>query len=161
MAKVLYAYTATSPFELSVSEGAIVMVLEDDDGSGWVKVDDSAGGKGLVPATYLDMSDLEGPAIPASGTGKQYGVSGVQINEILSLIKCSVSGLYDYAPQGPDEISVSVGQTIELTSGPNGGTNYSDAWWEGFSASGKKGIFPSNYVSIWVFIVWYPTLTHV
>lgn len=29
-------------------------VLEEDDGSGWVKVADSDGEKGLVPATYLE-----------------------------------------------------------------------------------------------------------
>jgi len=32
----------------------MVHVLEEDDGSGWVKVADSGGTQGLVPATYLD-----------------------------------------------------------------------------------------------------------
>ena len=59
------------------------------------------------------------------------------------------------------------GGLIELTSGPNGGMNYADGWWEGASVhsynrgkryehatrvyvgvdtNGRKGIFPSNYV---------------
>lgn len=32
----------------------MVRVVEEDDGSGWVKVADSDGEKGLVPATYLE-----------------------------------------------------------------------------------------------------------
>lgn len=38
-------------------EGSIVQVLEEDDGSGWVKVTDRSGGKGLVPASYLEAVD--------------------------------------------------------------------------------------------------------
>lgn len=30
-------------------------VLEEDDGSGWVKVADDSGGKGLVPASYVEL----------------------------------------------------------------------------------------------------------
>ena len=39
------------------TEGAFVELLEEDDGSGWVKVADEAGGKGLVPASYISMVD--------------------------------------------------------------------------------------------------------
>lgn len=42
-----------------------------------------------------------------------------------------VRGLYDYHSQGPDELNVSEGARIELTSGPSGGQNYGDGWWEG------------------------------
>lgn len=42
-----------------------------------------------------------------------------------------VRGLYDYHSQGPDELDVSEGARIELTSGPSGGRNYGDGWWEG------------------------------
>jgi formin-binding protein 1 len=74
--------------------------------------------------------------------------------------------LYDYQSQGPDELDVSEGARIELTSGPSGGRNYAEGWWEGelqrvpipsysilisifsgIDALGRKGIFPSNYVS--------------
>jgi hypothetical protein len=40
-------------------------------------------------------------------------------------------GLYDYHSQGADELDVSEGARIELTSGPSGGRNYADGWWEG------------------------------
>ena len=42
-----------------------------------------------------------------------------------------VRGLYDYRSQGSDELDVSEGTRIELTSGPSGGQNYADGWWEG------------------------------
>jgi len=42
-----------------------------------------------------------------------------------------VRGLYDYQSQGPDELDVSEGARIELTSGASGGRNYADGWWEG------------------------------
>jgi hypothetical protein len=150
--RVVYAYTATSPFELSVTEGTAVTVLEDDDGSGWIKVDDGAGGKGLVPASYVNLSEDTPAPAPTSAKAKsphgsgQYGpcdaCSGAQFLTI-----GPVRGLYDYTAQGPDEMNLEVGQMIELSVGPNGGQNYATGWWEGVSSSGKKGIFPSNYVS--------------
>lgn len=81
-----------------------------------------------------------------------------------------VRGVYNYQAQGPNEISLQEGEVIRLTSGPTGGRNFADGWWEGkrtshdvqltrsgdlmgtlivlagIDASGKKGIFPSNYV---------------
>ena len=47
------------PVLLSVAESA-VHVLEEDDGSGWVKVADDSGGKGLVPASYIEFRELGG-----------------------------------------------------------------------------------------------------
>ena len=46
----------------------------------------------------------------------------------------TVRGVYPYQAGGPDELSVQEGGLIELTSGPNGGMNYADGWWEGASA---------------------------
>ena len=59
----------------------------------------------------------------------------------------SVRALYAYESQGPDELSLCAGETIELSPGPNGGRHYAEGWWEGIHPSGQKGIFPSNYVS--------------
>ena len=82
-ARVAFDFSASSPFELSVSgkcillmtvshlmnmsirflirfiEGATVHVVEEDDGSGWVKVTDNHGGKGLIPASYLGTADVK------------------------------------------------------------------------------------------------------
>jgi formin-binding protein 1 len=46
------------------TEGTVVRILEEDDGSGWIKVDDGAGGKGLVPATYVELASAGGPPMP-------------------------------------------------------------------------------------------------
>ncbi|KAK7056961.1 Protein BZZ1 [Paramarasmius palmivorus] len=69
-AKVIYDFVATSEFELSVSGkyGATVNVLEADDGSGWVKVADSRGANGLVPASYLEYQDEMDPSTTSSST---------------------------------------------------------------------------------------------
>ncbi|KAF5369126.1 hypothetical protein D9615_010422 [Tricholomella constricta] len=133
-ARMLFDFNPTSEFELSVSEGAIVHVVEPDDGSGWVKVSDSLGRDGLVPASYLEHDDSvtsisQAPAIQ-DGSG-QY-----------------VRAIYPYEAQGQDELGLSEGQTIQLTGGPSGGQHYGNGWWEGLDSKGRKGIFPSNYVEM-------------
>ncbi|KAF8558331.1 hypothetical protein OG21DRAFT_1475027 [Imleria badia] len=131
-ARVVFDFSASSPFELSVSEGTIVHVVEEDDGSGWVKVTDNHGGKGLVPASYLETADVK--SLELSGGSERPQASGQFVRVI-----------YDYEAQGPDELSIKEGETLELSSGPYGGQNRADGWWEGYSNDGTKGIFPSNY----------------
>jgi formin-binding protein 1 len=48
-----------------------VRVVEEDDGSGWVKVVDKDGGRGLVPASYIESAD--GSQAPKSGAGHPLG----------------------------------------------------------------------------------------
>ncbi|KAI9061334.1 hypothetical protein FKP32DRAFT_948969 [Trametes sanguinea] len=136
-ARVLFDFTPTSPFELAVSADSIVHVLEEDDGSGWVKVADESGGKGLVPASYVEFLD----ATPAPNSSTSSLSSGTQ-----PTTGEYVRGLYSYKASGPDEIDVEEGKLIRLTDGPTGGRNYADGWWEGVDENGKTGIFPSNYV---------------
>ena len=50
----------------SVLEGASVRVIEEDDGSGWIKVVDEEGGRGLVPASYIESADVT--QVPSPGT---------------------------------------------------------------------------------------------
>ena len=95
--RVIYDFTPTSPFELavhgqsacigprccpialtlSVLEGASVRVVEEDDGSGWVKVADEAGGQGLVPASYVeavvDATPATSPTSPHPLGSGRYG----------------------------------------------------------------------------------------
>ncbi|THH20534.1 hypothetical protein EW146_g844 [Bondarzewia mesenterica] len=76
-ARVVFDFTPTSPFELAVREGATVHVLEEDDGSGWVKVADTAGEKGLVPASYIEPLDARASAPSAQApTSKHAQGSG-------------------------------------------------------------------------------------
>ncbi|KAH9948829.1 hypothetical protein B0H21DRAFT_731329 [Amylocystis lapponica] len=139
-ARVLFDFSPTSPFELAVFEGTSVEVLEEDDGSGWVKVADNTGGKGLVPSSYIQFTDaLVAPdqEPPTASEPSGAGRAGEHVR-----------GIYQYQAQGPDEISLQEGELITLTDGLTGGRNYADGWWEGIDASGKKGIFPSNYVEL-------------
>ncbi|KAI0061488.1 hypothetical protein BV25DRAFT_1805486 [Artomyces pyxidatus] len=142
-ARVVFDFTPTSPFELAVHEGDTVRIVEEDDGSGWVKVSDNRGGKGLVPASYIDYTGAE-----ASSSSSQ-ALSGVQAPRGRHPEGSGkyVRALFEYKSQGPDELDVTDGETIELTNGAAGGQNYAEGWWEGIDASGRKGIFPSNYVS--------------
>ncbi|KAJ3842787.1 hypothetical protein F5878DRAFT_606658 [Lentinula raphanica] len=128
-AKVLFDFNATSEFEISVSEGATVTVIEHDDGSGWVKVNDGSG-DGLVPASYLEHGTGQASDRNEQGSG-QY-----------------VKAIYTYEAQGSDELGLKDGELIELSSGPSGGQYYGEGWWEGINSSGRKGIFPSNYVEL-------------
>lgn len=137
LARAIFDFAASSSFELDVTEGTVVHVLEEDDGSGWVKVADSDGKKGLVPATYLE--DAGGGPLEKSEPSQQHSQQGSGIY---------VRALYDYRAQESGELTISEGDLVELSSGTNGGQNYADGWWEGFSRDGKKGIFPSNYVDL-------------
>lgn len=82
VARTLFAFDATSQFELSIKgqncacftlsletqasiEGELVRVLEPDDGSGWVKVQDPEGNDGLVPASYIEHAEEEEEAGPS------------------------------------------------------------------------------------------------
>jgi hypothetical protein len=61
----------------SFAEGMLVHIVEEEDGSGWVKVSNNAGGKGLVPASYVeivDSADVQQSLSTSQGSG-QYGKS--------------------------------------------------------------------------------------
>lgn len=64
-----------------ITEGTTVYVVEDDDGSGWIKVVNDRGEKGLVPASYVEFAEatktsLFGPIQfhPRQDSGR-YGMS--------------------------------------------------------------------------------------
>lgn len=46
--------------------------MEEDDGSGWVKVMDDSGGKGLVPASYLEAVQ----AVQSRASAPRGGIEG-------------------------------------------------------------------------------------
>ena len=126
-------------------------MLEEDDGSGWVKVADAVGGRGLVPASYVELLDasevpVQRSATPTPGNPQSTGNYGMSLLDVrrralrregslprlLSLPRgVTVRGIYAYTAQGPDELDVEEGKLIQLTDGPSGGRNYADGWWEG------------------------------
>jgi formin-binding protein 1 len=145
-------------------EGTRVKVLEEDDGSGWIKISKNSTEKsGLVPASYLKLDadedseeelepDLAIPVpvtshVQRSGKFGEYQVPWIcEVGWLMKIIV--VVALYPYDAQGDDELGLHAGERYELTSGEHGGENYGEGWWEGINSYGKHGIFPSNYVSI-------------
>ena len=59
-----------------------------------------------------------------------------------------VRGVYPFKASRSGEISVEVGELIELTDGETGGRKWGDGWAEGVDRHGKKGIFPVTYVRV-------------
>ncbi|KIY45574.1 hypothetical protein FISHEDRAFT_49111 [Fistulina hepatica ATCC 64428] len=88
-AHVMFDFTPTSQFELAVSVGMMVRLLEPDDGSGWVKVSDPNGRSGLVPASYVNVSggnDEDGEPSASVRARKplgQYSNAASLLNQVL------------------------------------------------------------------------------
>ncbi|KAI2777416.1 FCH-domain-containing protein [Daldinia loculata] len=160
--KMLYGFDANGDTELSVPEGREVIILEPDDGSGWVKV--RAGYKeGLVPATYLEI--FPEPIIPQD-TGSSsinnrpasvYSNSGSSINTTGPGIKKKgpavaprrgakklkyVVALYDYAAQSEAEHSMTEGERFVLIKEDPG-----DGWAEVEKGGATKSV-PASYVQV-------------
>ncbi|CDK26049.1 unnamed protein product [Kuraishia capsulata CBS 1993] len=132
--KALYAYQAGGEDEVSLIAGEALEVIDLDDGSGWTKVR-SAAGEGLVPTSYLSIV----PAASTNGGKKQgpkvaprKGAKRVQYMEIL----------YDYEPQGDDELGVGVGDKVLVVTEDDG-----SGWTEG-EIEGIRGVFPTSYGKI-------------
>ncbi|KAF6744502.1 hypothetical protein DFP72DRAFT_1094692 [Ephemerocybe angulata] len=132
-ARVLFDFKASSEFELAVSEDEVVQVVEEDDGSGWMKVLNEYGETGLVPATYLEEEEAPSTAVamptPTPGRG---GAPPVKQNAVQGSGE-QVRAVYAYAAQGADELGLAEGEVLELSSGPRGGKYYGEGWWEGRS----------------------------
>lgn len=61
--RMLYAYTSTNSAEATIADNTSFTLLEPDDGSGWIKIRPSSGGReGLVPASYAELLP---PAVPS------------------------------------------------------------------------------------------------
>ena len=67
----------------------MVHIIEEDDGSGWVKVIDDAGGKGLVPASYVQVVEAtsEDFGAAAAHDSRDQQASGTRGKEH-SLFRC-------------------------------------------------------------------------
>jgi hypothetical protein len=101
---MLYAFEASSPFELTVAEGDLVELVEDDvDNSGWIKVKQGSK-QGLVPTSYCDFETQDSASATLADPALQQGCGKF------------VNPLYDYTAQDADELSLFKGERIELTS---------------------------------------------
>lgn len=144
--RMLYSYTGQQSGEVSMVEGEEFMIVEPDDGTGWVIARKHNGEEGLVPATYYEAVNniLPVPSITSVSTtatgdskSKKKGPSvaprrgGKKIRYVIAQ--------YDYDATTEDEITIRAGDKIAVTLDDPG-----DGWTEG-ELNGMKGSFPTAY----------------
>ncbi|OAA70063.1 Fps/Fes/Fer/CIP4-like protein [Akanthomyces lecanii RCEF 1005] len=149
--KMLYPFEANGDGELTVQEGREVVLVEPDDGSGWVKI--RAGYKeGIVPTTYVDFSSaIPTPQARPSSTysnsttssvapsmGKKKGPA-VAPKRGAKKLKY-VEALYDYTAQTDTEHSMTEGERFVLVKEDPG-----DGWAE-VEKAGVTASVPASYV---------------
>ncbi|EGU79997.1 hypothetical protein FOPG_11928 [Fusarium oxysporum f. sp. conglutinans race 2 54008] len=152
--KMLYAFEASGEGELTVHDGRDVVLLEPDDGSGWVKV--RAGYKeGLVPSSYVEFTTVTTPAAPAPAARPSSTYSTSTTSSLAPSTKKKgpavapkrgakklryVEALYEYTAQAESEHSMAEGERFVLVQDDPG-----DGWVE-VEKAGVTGSVPASYV---------------
>ncbi|KAI1290690.1 actin organization and endocytosis protein, partial [Mortierella claussenii] len=119
-AKALFAYTMQNEGEMTIERGEIVDVLEKPDPQWW-RVQNPSGMTGMLPATYLEEY-IEGQ-LPA-----------------VEIPIGNAKALYTYAGQSAEELSVEVGELLEIIAKPD------PLWWRVRNSQGNFGMLPSTYL---------------
>ncbi|KAF9125270.1 actin organization and endocytosis protein [Mortierella sp. 14UC] len=119
-ARALFAYAAQNKGELSVERGDIVDILEKPDPQWW-KAQMSSTVTGMLPATYLEEY-IEGQPLPEEHPVGQ------------------AKALYPYTGQSSEELSVEVGETVDIMNKPD------PLWWQARNDQGNIGMLPSTYL---------------
>ncbi|RPB00101.1 hypothetical protein L873DRAFT_1681392, partial [Choiromyces venosus 120613-1] len=150
--RMIYTYSGAGEGEISVEAGADVVVVEPDDGSGWVMVR-SGHAEGLVPATYIDV-DPSPVARPSSvhsssnasianstfSTGKKKGPA-VKPKRGAKRVK-HVEALYDYEARSGAEHSIIEGDRFVLVKEDDG------SGWAEVEKGGVVKSVPAAYVRV-------------
>ncbi|CAF3519288.1 hypothetical protein SNK03_003750 [Fusarium graminearum] len=152
--KMIYPFEATGEGELTVQDGRDVVLLEPDDGSGWVKV--RAGYKeGLVPTSYVEFTTVTIPSAPAPSARPSSTYSTSTTSSLTQSNKKKgpavapkrgakklryVEALYEYAAQAETEHSMAEGERFVLVQEDPG-----DGWVE-VEKAGVTGSVPASYV---------------
>ncbi|KAI8672892.1 hypothetical protein NCS56_00753600 [Fusarium sp. Ph1] len=152
--KMLYAFEGSGDGELTVPEGRDVVLLEPDDGSGWIKV--RLGYKeGLVPASYVEITTTTTPSAPAPAVRPSSTYSTSTTSSVTASTKKKgpavapkrgakklryVEALYEYTAQSENEHSMAEGERFVLVQDDPG-----DGWVE-VEKAGVTGSVPASYV---------------
>ncbi|KDN53182.1 hypothetical protein K437DRAFT_253195 [Tilletiaria anomala UBC 951] len=153
--RLLYSFEATSPFELTVTEGELVRLVEEDlEGTGWIKVATDDDRQGLVPTSYCEF--VGSRAVKANPTlhndeQLQSSLGGMAFSpaqDTQTFGAKYVRALYDFEASDPQEMSLKEGEVIQLS---DVGMDFGEGWAEGVRMEahhghGGVGIFPVNYV---------------
>ncbi|KAL9122632.1 MAG: hypothetical protein Q9187_000823 [Circinaria calcarea] len=154
--KMLYAYQANGEGEISVGDGQEVIVVEPDDGSGWMTVQASSA-TGIIPAAYVELFPTVTPSFSerpnssysdssnslagsthTSGTGKRKGPAVAPKRGAKKL--AYVEALYDYEARSDAEWSMSQGERFVLINKDSG-----DGWAD-VEKGGQVKSVPANYI---------------
>ncbi|KAJ2859488.1 Protein BZZ1 [Coemansia aciculifera] len=127
---VLYDFAGDGATTLTVRASDRVRIVEPDtDASGWTAVELPSGLQGLVPTSYVDMSEYKPPPTQ---------------HRMLALNEPKpeyVVALYDFSARDPDELSFAAGDRIRVVSREIG-----DGWLQGALSGGREGRLPVAYV---------------
>jgi hypothetical protein len=143
--RALYSYSANGDDEISVSEGQDLVVVDPDDGTGWVNV--RAGAEvGLVPASYVEnvlpsMSTESVNTVSTSGSGTKKKGPAVAPKRGAKKVSYMIA-LYDYDAQAPDELTIRAGDKILVVEQDTG-----NGWTQG-ELNAMGGAFPTSYAKI-------------
>ncbi|KAI9754949.1 MAG: H(+)-transporting V0 sector ATPase subunit c [Chaenotheca gracillima] len=152
--KMIYPYESSGPDEITLDDGKDVVVLEPDDGSGWIKV--RAGAReGLVPTAYVEISATPPPADrPVSAyssssasvagsvtTASREKKKGPAVAPKRGAKKLHhVEALYDYEARTESEWSMAEGDRFLLVNRDAG-----DGWADVERGGVTKSV-PANYI---------------
>jgi hypothetical protein len=166
-AVALYDYIPNSSAndELDMVAGDQLIVVTEDDGSGWTKVSRS-GSEGLVPTSYIEIRQAVDAEPPSSASIIRNGADGASdpLAAIASTIirkevestssplasiteKTKFSGslarvLFDYQGKQDDELTVYMGQSVWIVNEDDG------SGWTLVTNGTESGHVPSSYISI-------------
>ncbi|KAJ5766638.1 uncharacterized protein N7511_004254 [Penicillium nucicola] len=156
--KMLYAYQATGPDEVTVEDGDDVVIVQPDDGSGWMRVR-AKGNEGLVPTAYVEAAPTPSP-VPSASTGMTDRPGSVYSNSSASLAGSAaqkrvgpavaprrgakklqyVEALYEYEARSDVEWNMAEGDRFVLINKDSG-----DGWADVERGGVTKSV-PANYI---------------
>ncbi|KAJ5967532.1 hypothetical protein N7501_003780 [Penicillium viridicatum] len=156
--KMLYAYQATGSDEVSVEDGDEVVILQPDDGSGWLRVRSGAN-EGLVPAAYVEAAPTPSPVPSASPSmperpGSTYSNSSASLAGSAAPKRVGpavaprrgakklqyVEALYEYEARSDMEWNMAEGDRFVLINRDSG-----DGWADVERGGVTKSV-PANYI---------------
>lgn len=152
--RMLYAYASNGEGETSIAEGEDFTLVEPDDGSGWIRIQNSAGAYGLVPTSYAELSGPSERPISTAGSASTTSLAGSSDTASSTKKKGPavaprrggakkvkhVEALYAYAAAGDGEVNMEEGERMVLLSPDHG-----DGWCEVETRAGK-GVVPATWV---------------
>lgn len=125
---VEYDYAAKEADELTLKKGAIITNIKIQPGGWWEGTLTATGRTGMFPDNFVRVlePDDKNPVVLRDKTAT--------LNR-----RCKV--IYSYRENKPDELSLAVGDVIEIFE------EVEEGWWRG-KLNGKVGVFPSNFVEM-------------